>query len=151
MIEKEVHVLSKRWLESQGYQYKGVCNEGKTFENRYDGQVEKVGGHVPVPTVTENEKVLIDNQGEKQENGKWIRVWIEDKGSNANLSTLLEGFIRVVYAVYHGGGDGLLSVPHDRMRIIEENMDFIKQVAEVTVGKGRIGILDAEKNRQFFI
>lgn len=134
MREEEVHLLSKKWLEDNGYGYKGVCNEGTGL-----------GGHVPVPTVTENEKVLIDNQGEKRENGEWIRLWIEDKGSNANLSTLLEGFIRVVYAVYYGGGDGLLSIPHDRMRVIEENQEFFYRFANAAVGKGRVGVLDIEK------
>lgn len=131
MQEREVSKCSKAWLEKQGYDYKGVCSNG----------------HVPVPTITKNEKVLIDGMGEKRENGEPLRLWIEDKGSNANLSTLLEGFSRICFAVFYGGGDGLLGIPHDRIRVVNENQEFFKRLADVTVGKGRVGLLDVEKEK----
>lgn len=140
MKEEEVHPLSKQWLLDRGFDsYKGVCNKGQ----------ENGSGDVPVPTVVK-EKVKIDHMGEKRTDIAWVRLWIEDKGSNANLSTLLEGFSRVCFAIFYGGGDALLSVPHDRIKVIEENEEFFKQLANVTVGKGRAGILDVEKGKEQF-
>ena len=138
MKEEEVHLLSKAWLDKQEYSYKGVCNNGKEYGS----------GDVPVPTLFK-EKIQIDHMGEKRTDD-WVRLWIEDKGS-CNLSTLLEGFSRVCYAVYFGGGDGLLSVPHDRIRILAENQDFFRLIAHTTVGKGRVGYLDAEKGKEVYL
>jgi len=133
MKEEQVHLLSKAWLDKQGYIYKGVCNNGKEYGS----------GDVPVPTLSK-EKVKIDHMGEKQTDIGWVRLWIEDKGS-CNLSTLLEGFSRVCYAVFNGGGEGLLGIPHDRVQVINDNEDFFDKLALVTVGKGRVGFLDVEK------
>ena len=136
MIEDEVHPLSKKFLESQGYtSYKGVCNKNGEYGS----------GDVPVPTECV-EKVRIDHQGEKQTKDGYDRLWIEDKGSTG-LSTLLEGFTRLLYAIYNGSGDGLLGLPHDMIQVIKANEEFFKRLAVVAVGKGRVGILDVETQK----
>ena len=145
MKEEQVHLLSKSFLLKKGYSYKGVCNENTTRENKYNGEDEPVGGDVPVPVISDIAIVKIDHQGEKDGD----RLWIEDKGS-CNTSTILEGFNRVCFAVWYGGGDGLLSVPSDRIQLVNDIEDFLIRNAQVTNGKGRVGILDAETGEHWF-
>lgn len=133
MIEEEVHPLSYQYLLNNDYDnYCGVCTKNGNFGS----------GDVPVPTENKN-KIQIDHKGEKRFENKWIRRWIEDKGS-CNLSTILEGFSRICYAVYYGGGDGLLALPDDSFKIALSNQDFLMLIAKVTIGKGAVGILNAE-------
>jgi len=137
LIEEEVHPLSKLFLERKGFNsYKGVCMKKGEFGS----------GDVPVPTINAN-TVQIDHQGEKRENNQWVRLWIEDK-SSCKLSHILEGFSRICFAIYYGGGDGLLSLPHDSFQIAMNNEEFFELMAHVTVGKGRVGLLNIEKNKE---
>jgi hypothetical protein len=137
MIEEEVHPLSKLFLERQGYtDYCGVCTKCGEYGS----------GDVPVPTENAN-KVQIDHKAEKREDGRWLRKWIEDKGS-CNLSTILEGFSRICYAIYHGGGDGLLSLPSDSFQIAMDNKDFLELMAKTAKTEGSVGILDIETKKE---
>jgi hypothetical protein len=135
MKEEEVHPLSYKYLLKHGFtDYCGVCTKNG----------EHGSGDVPVPT-SNNNKVQIDHKGEVRKDNKWIRMWIEDKGS-CNLSTILEGFSRICYAVFYGGGSGLLSMPGDSFKIADSNKEFLQLMAKTTVGKGAVGILNIEKS-----
>lgn len=127
MTEDEVNKWVEGWLIERGYKYKGILNVGL--------------GQVPVPDGTR--QVLLDHQGVKD--NPIDLVWIEAKGSGVNLSQLLEGFIRVVYGVFHGGGNGYLAIPHAEYEKLLEQKDFLKAIAESVNGKGTMGLLDAEK------
>jgi len=137
MIEDEVHPLSKLFLEKKGFKdYKGVCTKNGEYGS----------GDVPVPTEHDN-KVQIDHLGEQRSGPEWLRLWIEDKGS-CNLSTILEGFSRICYAVYYGGGAGLLALPNDSFQIAMHNEEFLKLMASITVGKAGVGLLNIETNKE---
>jgi hypothetical protein len=100
---------------------------------------------VHVPDGVNEKGVLLDHQGFKDKIPDL--VWIEAKGEVV-LSELLEGFIRTVYAVYHGGGNGYLAVPHAEYEKMLEQKEFLKAVAEAVNGKGLMGLLDAEKGQE---
>jgi len=125
MTENEVNLKCRDWLISQGYAYKGVLNDGK--------------GDVPVPDGYN--QVRIDHQGIHDRNHDLI--WVEAKGSNAGMSDLLEGFIRMVYGCWHGAGRGLLAIPSVECERMLEQRDFLKRVGVSCERK--IGILDAGK------
>lgn len=127
MTEEEVNVRCREWLISKGYKYKGILNRGK--------------GQVPVPDGTRN--LLIDHQGIRDDIPDLI--WVEAKGSDLNLSELLEGFIRVTYAVYQGGGRGYLATPHKEFELLLDRKEFLQAVAHSVNGKGYMGLLDIER------
>lgn len=127
MTEDEVNLKVKEWLESHSYHYKGILKKGL--------------GQVPVPDGI-GRSVLIDHQGIKH--NPIDLVWIEAKGSGCNLSELLEGFSRTIYAIYYGGGHGYLATPHDEYTRLVKQKDFLKAVAESVNGKGTMGLLDIE-------
>lgn len=127
MTEDEVNIRCKEWLLAKGYKYKGILNAGK--------------GQVPIPDG--NRQVLLDHQGTK-DNPVGL-VWVEAKGSNVNFSQLLEGFIRTVYAIYWGAGDGYLATPHKEFLKLLEQREFLKAVANSVNGKETMGLLDIEK------
>jgi hypothetical protein len=127
LTEDEVNLKVKEWLENHSYHYKGILNVGK--------------GQVPVPDGTRS--VLIDAQGFRDDIPDLI--WIEAKGSDLNLSELLEGFIRVNYAVFEGGGRGFLATPHKEFELLLERKEFLGAVAHSVNGKGYIGLLDIER------
>ena len=127
MTEDEVNIKVKDWLVNQGYHYKGVLNVGK--------------GQISVPDGSR--QVLIDHQGIKD--NPIDLIWIEAKGE-AGMSTLLQGFIRVQYAVYHGGGTGFLAVPHTQYKQMLEQKEFLNSVSEAVNGRGQVGLLNVEKN-----
>jgi hypothetical protein len=147
MKEEEVNKRVEEWLTENGYSYKGVMKSGD----------------VPVPD-GKGRNILIDAQGSKLVNEKGEVVsplderfyeteelnykicWIEGKGSNANFSELLEGFIRVLYAVWHGGGLGLLAVPNEQYEKLMEEKEFLEKIAKVAIGRGRIGIMNISKS-----
>ena len=125
MNEDEVNLKCREWIEKRGYKYKGILNKGL--------------GQVPIPTGERT--VLIDHQGINDRERDL--VWIEAKG-DVNLSQLLEGFIRVTYAVYEGGGTGYLAVPRTEFELLVERLPFLRAVALSVNGKGMMGILDVE-------
>lgn len=141
MTEDEVNVAVRRWLEANGWHYKGILRNGQ----------------VPVPI--EGAKVLIDHQGEFISNQldsvgmcsahlssvAPSRLWVEAKGSGHPLSEYLEGFIRIAFAIYYGGGDGLLAIPHKEFDDLREIEEFLVQISKVFKSKGRLGLLDAER------
>lgn len=128
MTEDEVNLKVKEWLEKQGYHYKGILNKGK--------------GQVSIPDG--NRQVLLDHQGVKD--SPIDLVWIEAKGSGVNFSELLEGFIRTVYGIHRGGGNGYLAIPHAEYERLLEQKDFLEAVATTVNGKGTMGLLDVEKD-----
>lgn len=70
-------------------------------------------------------------------------LWVECKGS-VNLSEALEGYIRTLFAVWNGGGLGVLAVPSDVYDALSVEQEFLVQTAKVAVGKGLMSILDVE-------
>lgn len=57
-------------------------------------------------------------------------VWVECKG-DVGLSELLEGFIRLEFAVYYGGGKGILAIPDQAFLKLEKYNEFLKQAENV--------------------
>jgi len=129
MTEDEVNLRVKEWLQNHSFTYKGILNKGV--------------GQVPVPDG--NRHVLLDHQGFNDYTKEL--VWIEAKGSGAGFSQLLEGFIRTCYAIYHGGGNGYLAIPHSEFQKMIEQSDFLKDVSVSINGKGVMGILDVEESQ----
>lgn len=127
MTEQEVNEKVKEWLLANGFRYKGVLRDGD------------------VPAPDGYRRVRIDHQGYDDANLRLI--WVEAKGSNTPLSELLEGFIRLAYAMWHGGGDGLLAVPSEEAQILldETVRSFLSEIASALSLKGNIGIWDVEK------
>lgn len=129
MTEDEVNICCREWLEKHGYQYKGILNVGL--------------GQVPVPDGSRS--VLIDHQGFRDDIPDLI--WIEAKGGGCSLSELLEGFIRVGYAVWHGAGRGLLVAPSKEIATLTNQRDFLASVSASLIGKGMIGLLDVQSGK----
>ena len=114
MDEDQVKLLTQRWLKKRGYEVK---------------QEVGVGGI--------EREVILDFYGYREVNEPEI-LWVECKGDQ-NLSELLEGFIRVEFAVHYGGGTGVLAIPTEAATKIFKYGDFLKQAT------GIIEILDVEK------
>jgi hypothetical protein len=136
MTEGQVNEAVRVWLEHQGYSYKGVLNSkptGKADPNGY--------GQVPVPDGSIPPAVLIDHQGVKDREHEII--WVEAKGENCGMSDLLQGFVRVAYACYHGAGSGLLAAPTGQARRMMGQRAFLERVAASC--ERRLGVLDAEE------
>ena len=123
MTEGEVNETVKSWLEAHNYHYKGICRNGQ----------------VPVPI--ERVTILIDHQGEKLTPPQ--RLWVEAKG-DVNMSELLEGFVRLCFAVFYGGGDGLLAVPQKQLWHLLEVQEFLGTMVMVFKSRGKIGLFNAE-------
>jgi hypothetical protein len=146
MTEDEVNLKVKEWLKSHSFRYKGVCKtKGKSINNN---QAKHRGfGQVAVPDgIGNGRSVLLDHQGFSDQTKELF--WIEAKGSGVNFSELLEGFVRTVYAIYHGGGNGYLAVPHAEYQRLLEQRDFLRAVAESVNGKGQMGLLDVENENE---
>lgn len=142
MTEEEVNILVKVWLLSQGYSYKGILNA------RPKNGINSIGwGQVPIPDGSNPPSVLIDHQGIKDRNHEII--WIEAKGGSCGMSDLLQGFIRMAYACYWGGGSGLLAIPTEQSQRMLEQSDFLRKVSKSS--ERRLGILDAEKNEVYWL
>ncbi len=135
MTENEVNEAVKKWLTGQGYTYKGILNPGNGKANSKDTGY----GQVSVPDGTRS--VLIDHTGHNDFTKDLI--WVEAKGGECGMSQLLEGFVRMVYGCYHGGGSGLLATPSAECSRMLEQRDFLKRVGISCERK--VGILDAEK------
>jgi len=115
--EEQVKKLTQKWLRENGYTIK---------------QEIGVSG-------TERE-VILDFYAYREKNGEPEIVWVECKGDE-NLSMLLEGFIRLEFGVWLGGGLGILSVPHEATQRLLEYKHFLKQAEKI------IAILDIEKQK----
>lgn len=116
MDEDEVKTCAKRWLEKQNYKVQ-----------------EEVG------VLGTQREVILDFWSYKDGSVPEI-IWVEAKG-DTNLSELLEGFIRLKFAIYHGGGLGILALPHKTCQKLLKHKAFLKQVEKV------IYLLDVERNR----
>jgi len=132
MTENQVNLAVEKWLKDNKYHYKGVC------KSRQIAKDENSVGQIPVPDGTR--QVLIDHQGVK-DTPTIDLLWIEAKGGGDNLSELLQGFIRVTYAVWHGGGRGLLAVPQSEFDMLSEQLPFLISVAKST--ERTIGLFNA--------
>lgn len=84
---------------------------------------------------TERE-VIIDFYAYRERSTPEI-LWVECKG-NQNLSDLLEGFIRLEFAIFYGGGNGYLVAPHKATTKLLKHRIFLSQAASV------IKLLDIE-------
>lgn len=137
MTENEVNQVCKDWLEAQGYNYKGVLNAKPPTTADRNGK-DTGYGQVPVPDGIG--QVLIDHQGVNDKSRTIL--WIEAKGGGDNFSELLQGFIRVAYACYHGSGMGLLAVPDHEYQELVEQEGFLKNVARAA--ERRLGLFNAD-------
>jgi hypothetical protein len=133
MTEQEVNEKVREWLLANGFRYKGVLRDGD------------------VPAPDGYRRVRIDHQGYDDANLKLI--WVEAKGSNTPLSELLEGFIRLAYAMWHGGGDGLLAVPSQEAEMLldETVRPFLAEIAATLSLRGNIGIWDVEGGKMVWL
>lgn len=109
MNESEVNEKVKDWALQTGYTYKGVL----------------ANGEIPVPTTLGND-VKIDALLEKLPNE---RIWVESKGK-VGLSTLLQGLIRLAFALYYGGGKALLAIDHEMIERLQKYEGFLKWMCE---------------------
>lgn len=123
MTEAQVNQSCKKWIEQQGFKYKGILNKGQ----------------VPVPDGIGS--VWIDHQGCK-DNPPDI-LWVEAKGS-VEFSQLLQGFIRVAYAVWWGGGRGLIAAPRKEANLLRDQSKFLSIVGKAIAGEGSLGVFNAE-------
>ncbi len=143
MTEDQVNIVCRKWLEGQGFKYKGVLNSAPNGKHR---NVNSCGngeayGQVPVPDGSDTGRaVLLDHQGVKDR--PIDLIWIEAKGSNTKFSILLEGFIRMAYAVYYGGGTGLLAIPDKEYKEAMLRREFLAKVSRAA--ERTLGILNAE-------
>lgn len=135
MTEDEVNKVCKAYIERLGLKYKGVLNLKPTVDAKPNGY-----GQVPVPDGVDHIQVLIDHQGVGHTTPRLL--WIEAKGTDDNFSELLQGFIRVTYACYHGGGEGLLAVPDHEYQELLEQEGFLKNVSRAA--ERRLGLFNAE-------
>lgn len=137
MTENEINLKVKEWLISNGFAYKGVLNakpKKEAYENGY--------GQVCVPDG--NRCVLIDHTGHKDYPVVDL-IWIEAKGSGVGMSTLLEGFSRMAYAVYHGGGRGLLACPTAEFELLFAQRLFLKAIG--VASERSLGLFDGETDK----
>lgn len=119
MREFDVNKKVQRWAVANGYTYKGVLQNGE----------------VPVPTALGND-VKIDAQLEKAPNE---RIWIEGKG-DVGMSALIQGLGRLAFAVYYGGGKGLLAIDQKRTERLLNYGEFLRWFGEGV----KIGIFNVE-------
>lgn len=118
MDEQEASALTRRWLEERGFKVKTEVG---------------VSG-------TERE-VILDYYGYR-ENSEPEILWVEVKGDQ-KLSQLLEGFIRVEFAIHYGGGAGILACPTQATEKLLNHRDFLRQA------EGVISLLDVEKMEMY--
>lgn len=135
MTENQVNKEVEKLLISQGYKYKGV-NKSRKLTTKDIVNV----GQVPIPDGTR--QVLIDHQGIKDQ--PIDLIWIEAKGSGVGMSQLLEGFSRVGYACYCGGGKGLLAIPDAEFNQLLEILPkgYLSKIAKAS--ERTMGLLNAE-------
>lgn len=155
MKEEEVNKRVKVWLEERGYTYKGVLKNGDVPvpDGKRDVLIDAHG----IQLVNKKGDVLEFEEGkgykgdDNTKDYRYETIWVEGKGENANFSELLEGFVRTLYAVWHGKGIGLLAVPSDKFELLMEEKEFLEHLSEVTVGKGCAGLMNVETNEIFIL
>lgn len=133
MNEGEVKELAKKWLEKQGFK---VREEVAIGENRevvldffsYSDASHQLILHQP----------LFPHATSGQIAPHPIILWVECKGDE-NLSQLLEGFIRVEFAIFDRGGLGILAIPHNATEKLLKYKNFLKNNA--------IALLNVESNQ----
>lgn len=171
MTEDEVNLKVREWLENHSFHYKGILNtrDGNsnqrkserykpsqyitrygTATNQAYNSKETGYGQVPVPLPDGSRSILIDHQGISDKYPPKL-VWVEAKGSDNNLSELLEGFIRLCAAIYWGGGNGYLAVPNAEYEKLIEQREFLEAVAHSVNGRGQMGLLDVEKQTEVIL
>lgn len=165
MTEDEVNLKVKEWLLRHSYHYKGILNTREVASNQrrlkqytqsqYTRTTELIisksqgYGQVPVPLPDGSRSILIDHQGFRDDIPDLL--WVEAKGGGDNLSELLEGFIRLCVAIYWGGGNGFLAVPHAEYERLLEQKDFLRAVAHSVNDKGQMGLIDIERNKDIIL
>lgn len=125
MKETEVNKRVKKWIIKQGYRYKKE-----------------------VPILFNQRELIIDHYGQKLKSHPAELIWVESKG-DVRLMELLQGFIKVVLAVYYGSGTGMLALPNKSYKRLKEMKDFLSRITEVVVGKGYIKLLNVEKENTY--
>lgn len=101
MNEDEVKKLTERWLKKQGYKIRAEVGVSGT-----------------------NRDVILDFYGFQNTNPPSI-LWVECKGDES-LSQVLEGFIRTEFAIFYGGGQGILAVPERATKKLLKYKEFLK-------------------------
>jgi len=119
LIEPDVNQRVKEWAIQNGYIYKGVRSNGE----------------VPVPTTLGND-VKIDAQLEKSPNE---RIWVEGKG-DVGMSALIQGLGRLCFAIFLGGGKGLLAIDRERTERLLQYKEFLEWFG----GGIKLGIFNVE-------
>ena len=117
MQEDLVKGLVEVWLKRKGYTWKSEV--GVTGTDR---------------------EVIMDYYAYREQEGEPKILWVECKGDQ-NLSELLEGFIRLEFAVYYGGGNGILALPHKAAERLLNYKDFLIQAQNI------LAILDVEHGK----
>lgn len=102
MDEDEVKRRTRAWLESQGYKV-----------------TEEIG-----VSGTERQ-VILDFYGYREQQSEPQIIWVECKGDQ-NLSELLEGWVRLEFGVFYGGGKAILAVPKDAAERLLKHEEFLK-------------------------
>jgi len=134
MTENQVNQVVEKWLTLKGFRYKGVNKSRKLAKDNINV------GQVPIPDGSR--QVLIDHQGIKDK--PIDLIWVEAKGSDVGMSKLLEGFARVGYACYCGGGKGLLAVPDAEFTQLLETLPKGYLVAITKASERAMGLLNIE-------
>ena len=107
MDENEVKKRTKEWLEKKGYTVKS---------------------EVGVPGT--NREVIMDYYAYREREGEPEILWVECKG-DCNLSYLLEGFVRLEFTLWLGGGIGILAIPHEAKQKLLKHEKFFEQAQNI--------------------
>lgn len=143
MKEDEVKRKVEEVLEGEDFR---VLKEVPVNEERdviLDFIGEKVGTQKSVLEYRDGHYI----SDEKTEDTGIARWWVECKG-DVGMSMLLEGFIRTVYSVWHGGGLGTLALPEKQFERLKRDEEFLSMVAKTVLGRGKIqicSIINGEK------
>ncbi len=130
MEEPEVKIRFENYLKKQGYIK--VEKNGKPQMTRGFGNT-----YTPEPNTDEQRNVRLDYYIYKDSTPPEV-TWVECKG-DLNLSGLLEGFVRVEYAIWLNGGQGLFVCPTEAINMMLEIREFLSKAVS-----NQIQILNAE-------
>ena len=82
-----------------------------------------------VAVVDSGRNVILDFYAFKDDNPPQI-IWVECKG-DVNLSELIEGFARLEFALFYGGGKGIFVAPKRQIELMQEFGEYFNQVAHI--------------------